>query len=35
VLAPAPLGMRTKIMELAPVAHRAIEFYAALAEAAR
>jgi hypothetical protein len=36
VLAPPPLGrMGTKMMELAPVAHRAIEFYAALAEVAR
>ena len=38
VLAPPPLGrMGTKLMELAaaPVAHRAIEFYAALAEVAR
>jgi transposase len=36
VVAPPPLGrMGTKIMELAPVAHRAIEFYAALAEVAR
>jgi hypothetical protein len=36
VLAPPPLGrMGTKIMELAPVAQRSIEFYAALAEVAR
>jgi transposase len=38
VLAPAPLGrMGAKIMQLAaaPVAHRSIEFYAALAEVAR
>ena len=36
VVAPPPLGrMGTKMMELAPVAHRAIEFYAALAEVAR
>jgi hypothetical protein len=33
VVAPPPLGrMGAKMMELAPVAHRAIEFYAALAE---
>jgi transposase len=36
VVAPPPLGrMGARIMELAPVAHRAIEFYAALAEVAR
>ena len=36
VLAPPPLGrLGTRMMELAPVAHRAIEFYAALAEVAR
>jgi transposase len=36
VLAPPPLGrMGAKIMELAPVAQRSIEFYAALAEVAR
>jgi hypothetical protein len=36
VVAQPPLGrMGAKMMELAPVAHRAIEFYAALAEVAR
>ena len=36
VVAPPPLGrMGAKMMKLAPVAHRAIEFYAALAEVAR
>jgi hypothetical protein len=38
VVAPPPLGrMGAKIMELAtaPVAHRSIEYYAALAEVAR
>jgi hypothetical protein len=38
VLAPPPLGrMGAKIMAMAtaPVAHRSIEFYAALAEVAR